>query len=128
MYKHIRFFKNISLSDIAIVGGKNASLGELQRFLAPKGVNLPNGFATTAQSYFYFLEKTGINAKIVEMLRDLNVKNLKLLAKKGSEIRKLIMPNGEWFFMAEGLRCSWHDCLFSSGRLGGRYRHSHCRW
>jgi pyruvate,water dikinase len=91
MYKHIRFFKNISLSDIAIVGGKNASLGELQRFLAPKGVNLPNGFATTAQSYFYFLEKTGINAKIVEMLRDLNVKNLKLLAKKGSEIRKLII-------------------------------------
>ncbi|MCA9333516.1 hypothetical protein KC963_00545, partial [Candidatus Saccharibacteria bacterium] len=58
-YKYIKFFEDISLKDIPQVGGKNASLGEMYRHLVPKGINLPNGFATTAESYYYFLESTG---------------------------------------------------------------------
>ena len=46
MYKYIKHFKEISLSDVPLVGGKNASLGEMYQKLAPKGINLPNGLAT----------------------------------------------------------------------------------
>jgi pyruvate,water dikinase len=90
-YKYIKFFKEIALGDIAQVGGKNASLGEMQRALAPKGVNLPNGFATTAQSYFYFLDQAGIRDKIEQLLADLDVNNVRKLKKRGAKIRALIL-------------------------------------
>jgi pyruvate,water dikinase len=91
MYKHIKFFKEISLTDVPQVGGKNASLGEMLRHLAPKGVRLPNGFATTAQSYFDFLEESGVQAKIVQLLEGLDVHNVRELEKRGAKIRSLIV-------------------------------------
>jgi len=91
MAKYIKFFKEISLTDVPLVGGKNASLGEMYQKLAPKGINLPNGFATTAQSYFYFIEQTGIKAEIEKILAGLDVKNVKDLEKRGVKIRNLFM-------------------------------------
>ncbi|MFA5003779.1 MAG: phosphoenolpyruvate synthase [Candidatus Saccharimonadales bacterium] len=91
MHKYIKFFKEISLPDIPEVGGKNASLGEMYRYLAPKGINLPNGFATTSQAYFYFLDQTGIAQKIDEILRGLDVKNVREVAKRGAKIRAIII-------------------------------------
>jgi pyruvate, water dikinase len=91
MYKHIKFFKEISLPDIPQVGGKNASLGEMYRHLAPKGINLPNGFATTSQSYYHFIELAGIKDEIKSLLGNLDVTNVKELAKRGAKIRALIM-------------------------------------
>ena len=82
MYKHIKFFKEISLPDISQVGGKNASLGEMYQHLAPKGINLPNGFATTAQSYYYFLESAGIKDKIEQVLKGLDVSHVRDLKKR----------------------------------------------
>ena len=90
MYQHIKFFKDITLSDVPEVGGKNASLGEMVRHLAPKGVNLPNGFATTSKSYFYFLKESGLQDKIGQILEGLNVRNVRDLAKRGAKIRALI--------------------------------------
>lgn len=90
MYKYIKFFNEITLPDVPQVGGKNASLGEMVRHLAPQGVNLPNGFATTARSYFYFLEQTGLQAKIQNNLQGLNTANVRDLAKRGAKIRALI--------------------------------------
>jgi pyruvate,water dikinase len=91
MYKYIRFFKEISLPDVPQVGGKNASLGEMYQKLAPKGINLPNGFATTAQSYYYFLDTAGIREDIENVLKGLDVKNLRQLEKRGAKIRSIIM-------------------------------------
>jgi pyruvate,water dikinase len=91
MYKYIKFFKEISLTDVPQVGGKNASLGEMYQKLAPKGINLPNGFATTAQSYYYFIEQTGIKTEIEKILAGLNIKNVKDLEKRGAKIRNLFM-------------------------------------
>lgn len=91
MYKYIKFFKEISLPDIPSVGGKNASLGEMQQNLAPKGINLPNGFATTSQSYYYFLEQAGIKKDIQDILDDLDVSDVRELKKAGARIRSLIM-------------------------------------
>lgn len=91
MYKHIRFFDDIALTDIPQVGGKNASLGEMVRHLAPKGVKLPNGFATTADSYRYFFDKTGLKAKVTELLEGLDVTDVKELGVRGAKIRAVIM-------------------------------------
>jgi pyruvate,water dikinase len=93
MYKYIKFFKDIALTDIPQVGGKNASLGEMFQFLAPKGVKLPNGFATTSQAYFYFLDQSGVKAEIIQILAGLDIHNVKSLEKKGAKIRSLIIKS-----------------------------------
>lgn len=91
MYKFIKFFKEISLPDVPQVGGKNASLGEMYGKLAPKGINLPNGMATTSDSYYYFLDQAGIRGDITKALEGLDVKDVDDLRARGAQIRKMIM-------------------------------------
>lgn len=91
MSTYTKFFKDVSLGDINQVGGKNASLGEMWQHLAPQGVQLPNGFATTADAYRYFLESTGIRGRIGELLASINVQDVKDLQTKAAEVRKLIV-------------------------------------
>ncbi len=91
MYKYLKFFEELSIDDIPQVGGKNASLGEMYHHLRPKGVFLPNGVATTADAYRYFLEKAGLNQKITEKLEGLDVSNVHDLAARGAAIRELIV-------------------------------------
>jgi pyruvate,water dikinase len=93
MYKYIKFFKEITLPDVPQVGGKNASLGEMQRNLAPKGVNLPNGFATTAKAYYYFIEEAGIREQMNQILDGLDAKNIRQLKKCGAKMRAIIMKS-----------------------------------
>ncbi|MDO8260014.1 MAG: PEP/pyruvate-binding domain-containing protein, partial [Candidatus Magasanikbacteria bacterium] len=56
MSKYIRFFNELGIKDVPLVGGKNASLGEMYSKLVSKGIKIPNGFATTAPAYEYFME------------------------------------------------------------------------
>ncbi len=86
----ILWFNELGIEDVPIVGGKNASLGEMYRLLTKKGVNVPNGFAITANAYFYLLEKAGIKQKIKEILKDLDTHNIKNLQQRGKKVRKLI--------------------------------------
>src|SRR3989339_400846 len=88
--KNILWFKEVGIGDITLVGGKNASLGEMIQQLTPKGINIPDGFATTAKAYFDFLEKAGIKEKIKEILRDIDVSDIKNLQEKGRAVRALI--------------------------------------
>jgi pyruvate,water dikinase len=87
----ILWFEEISIKDVAKVGGKNASLGEMYRELTKKGIRIPNGFATTAQAYQYFLEKTGLKNEIKRILKGLNVKDMKNLAERGRRVREAIL-------------------------------------
>jgi len=87
----ILWFKDIGIEDVPLVGGKNAALGEMYSNLAPLGINIPNGFALTATAYGYFLEKAGIKNKIKEILKDLNVKNIRDLQKRGRAVRQTIL-------------------------------------
>jgi pyruvate,water dikinase len=87
----ILWFSEIGIKDVALVGGKNASLGEMYQNLKKKKVHVPNGFAITAFSYKYFLEKSGILPALKEALRGLNVKNQKSLAAAGKKARELIL-------------------------------------
>lgn len=91
MYHYLKFFEELNLEDIPQVGGKNASLGEMFHHLAPKGVNLPNGVATTADAYRYFLESAGLNSKIEATLKGLDVTNMRELKKRGAKIRSMIV-------------------------------------
>ena len=91
MPKNILWFNEIGIADVSLVGGKNASLGEMIKNLIPKGVNVPDGFATTADGYFYFLEKTGLKSQLVEVLKNLDAKDIKNLQEKGEIARNLIL-------------------------------------
>lgn len=90
MYKYLKFFEELSIDDIPQVGGKNASLGEMYHHLKPQGVNLPNGVATTADAYRYFLETAGLVDGINAALDGLNVDDVHDLARRGAHIREMI--------------------------------------
>ena len=87
----IKWFREIGIEDIPLVGGKTASLGEMFRKLSPKGVRVPDGFAITADAYRYFLQETKLDRKIDNLLRDLDVRDLDALRKCGSTIRDAIV-------------------------------------
>ncbi len=86
----ILWFDQIGIEDVKIVGGKNASLGEMYRNLTSKGVRVPNGFAITARAYYYFIEKAGLKDKISRLLTGLNTKDLQRLEEVGHKIRYMI--------------------------------------
>jgi pyruvate,water dikinase len=86
----IKWFEELKIADVPLVGGKNASLGEMIQNLGKKGVNVPSGFAITAYAYQYMIEKAGIDKKIRQILSDLDTHNVKNLAERGGKIRNLI--------------------------------------
>jgi pyruvate,water dikinase len=88
--KLILWFSELSIEDVPIVGGKNASLGEMYRELKKKRVSIPNGFAITAHAYRYLLEESGAYGKIKEILKGLNTKNMRNLQDRGEKVRLLI--------------------------------------
>ncbi|TYQ23460.1 phosphoenolpyruvate synthase [Pseudanabaena sp. UWO310] len=87
----ILWFEEVGITDIPLVGGKNASLGEMIRQLKPKGVNVPNGFATTAYAFRYFIEKAGLEAKLRELFADLNIEDMSNLRDRGRLARALVL-------------------------------------
>ena len=84
-------FKDLHIEDVPIVGGKNASLGEMYRELNKKGVTVPNGFAITALAYRYFIESAGLKDKIHKILSDLDTTSTRNLMKRGKKVRNLIL-------------------------------------
>lgn len=88
--KLILWFDTIELADLAQVGGKNASLGEMRKELISQGVNIPDGFAITAYAYRHLLSQSGITGEITKLLSDLNTHDIKNLSERGKKIRSLI--------------------------------------
>lgn len=84
-------FENLRMSDVDIVGGKNASLGEMISQLSSAGVRVPGGFATTAQAFRDFLKDSGLDARIANRLSKLNPEDVRELAVAGQEIRQWIV-------------------------------------
>ena len=73
------------------VGGKNAALGEMYSNLTPLGVNIPDGFAITADGYRHFFQKTGLVERVKEILKDLNTKDIRNLQVRGKKVREEIL-------------------------------------
>jgi len=88
--KFVKWFEEIGAKDVGLVGGKNASLGEMVRNLGKKGVNVPSGFAITAEAYKYVVKEAGISQKIRDTLAGLDTRDMKNLAERGEKIRNLI--------------------------------------
>ena len=80
----------LRMRDLAQVGGKNASLGEMIGELKATGIRVPDGFATTADAFREFLEQGGLAARIDDAVRNLDVSDVKALASAGESIRRWI--------------------------------------
>ncbi len=83
-------FNDIGMHDVARVGGKNASLGEMVNHLAQAGVRVPPGFATTAAAYRQFLDEAGLRTRINDALTGLDVDDIEALTRAGASIRRWI--------------------------------------
>lgn len=88
---HILWFDQLTIDDIPLVGGKNASLGEMYRELTPKGVMVPNGFAVTAKTYRDLIDEAGIKDEIRNILSDLDTHDIRNLQERGEKVRQLIL-------------------------------------
>jgi pyruvate,water dikinase len=91
MKKYTVPYEKLSYKDLPLVGGKNASLGEMIKNLTKKGVAVPSGFAVTTESYWDFLKENGIQEKIEEILESYDRKSTRSLIETGKKARKLIM-------------------------------------
>ena len=93
-FRYIRFFEELTIEDVPLVGGKNASLGEMYRELTPKGVLIPNGFAVTAEAYRHVLEKAGAWEKLHAALDGLDPDSVRDLAERGKKARDIVYGAG----------------------------------
>ena len=91
MQKYVLWYEQLGMNDVEVVGGKNASLGEMISNLSNAGVQVPGGFATTAHAFNEFLEGSGINEKIYQLLDELDVDDLAALGSAGKTIRQWIL-------------------------------------
>ncbi len=91
MQEFVVWYQDLGMHDVPRVGGKNASLGEMISNLANAGVQVPGGFATTAYAFNQFLEQSGLNERIYQVLDGLNVDDVNALAKAGAQIRQWVI-------------------------------------
>jgi len=107
--EYIRWLDQLGMDDLEQVGGKNASLGEMIGNLAALGVNVPGGFATTAEAYRDFLSETGLDRRIVERLSDLDVDDVRELASAGQDIRGWIIDTPLPEALSDAIRGAWGE-------------------
>lgn len=88
---NVLWYNQLGMHDVDRVGGKNASLGEMITNLSELGVSVPNGFATTAQAFNDFLEQSGVNQRIYDLLDKTDIDDVTQLAKAGAQIRQWVV-------------------------------------
>lgn len=98
MTQYIQWFKELGMDDVPVVGGKNASLGEMIANLANAGIAVPDGFATTADAFREHLQVSGLDKRINEVLDSLDTNDMDALASSGAMIRQWVeetpLPTG----------------------------------
>ena len=93
--KYIVDLSEVRLSDLELVGGKNASLGEMIQNLGKLGVSIPGGYALTVDAYWEFISFNKLDKTIRSLVKGMKIDDLVSLRKTGLEIRELIR-NGQW--------------------------------
>ena len=91
MQQYVLWYEQLGMQDVERVGGKNASLGEMISNLSGAGVSVPGGFATTAFAFNEFLELSGLNGKIHDLLDSLDVDDIAALNRAGQQIRDWVV-------------------------------------
>jgi pyruvate, water dikinase len=92
--RYVRFFEEFGIDDVPLVGGKNASLGEMLRNLSSQGVRVPHGFAITAEAYRYMLNEAGAWDRLHAELDELDPADVAALARKGKHAREIVYGAG----------------------------------
>jgi pyruvate,water dikinase len=110
-------FSEVGMGDVPLVGGKNASLGEMVRHLTPAGVNIPAGFAVTAQAYRYFLRRGRLDEQIAALLRGLDTRKIDDLQERGQQVRQLILDAEMPAELAAAILDAYHELCSKSGGL-----------
>ena len=107
MESHIKKFSEIGIKDVDIVGGKNASLGEMYNQLTSKGVTIPNGFASTSYAFWEFLKENKIEEPLKQLLTKLDRKDYSNLETIGEEARELILSGSFSSAFSEEIKKSY---------------------
>src|SRR5512135_1247340 len=92
--RYVRFFSEIGIEDVPLVGGKNASLGEMYRELTAKGLRVPNGFAITAEAYRHMLDAAGAWGPLKASLAGLDPDDVDDLARRAAQARDIVYGAG----------------------------------
>lgn len=112
--QYIHWFKDIRIEDVPLVGGKNASLGEMYGELTAKGIQIPNGFAVSAQAYWDTIRAGGILDELKQTMDGLNITDVADLARRGKKARELILTAG----IPDDI---WHEIKAAYQRLCEEY-------
>ncbi|MFW6227227.1 MAG: PEP/pyruvate-binding domain-containing protein, partial [Bacteroidota bacterium] len=107
--KYTYNFGELDNSNVSTVGGKNASLGEMFRQLSSKGINIPDGFASSADAYREYIQQNEIEEKISNTLSEMDVEDSKSLEKTGKKCRDLIMKGDIPKEIREALEAAWDE-------------------
>ncbi len=112
----VKWFEEVGIEDVPLVGGKNASLGEMMRELGPLGVKVPPGFAVTAEAYRYFLQENGLVEKIQKLIADWKKKgDVDTLIETSRKIRSLITAGRYPKDLAAEIREAYRELSKKSG-------------
>jgi len=113
--RFIRFFADIGIDDVPIVGGKNASIGEMYRELTPKGILIPNGFAITAEAYRLTLEQSGAWRSLRQILSGLRVDDVEDLSRRAATAREIVYCAPLPTDLLSDIRAAWERLSFQYG-------------
>ncbi|HEY1075343.1 MAG TPA: phosphoenolpyruvate synthase [Fontimonas sp.] len=115
MSKNVLWYSELGMADVEIVGGKNASLGEMIQNLAKSGVSVPNGFATTADAFREFLAYEQLDERIKGMLKTLDIEDVTALAATGKQIRQALAAAPFPAALERDIRASYETLVHESG-------------
>ncbi len=115
MLEYVIWYEKLGMQDVPRVGGKNASLGEMISNLANAGVQVPGGFATTAEAFDEFLEQSGLNERIHSLLDTLDVDDIAALTKAGADIRGWIIDTPFQPALEEAIRTAFDKLTRDGG-------------
>lgn len=105
----ISWFRDLTINDVPLVGGKNASLGEMIRELSPKGIRIPDGYAITAEAYRAFMSHNNLEEPIREILAGLDTRNVTDLLDRTGQIRRHILMGEFPIEMRTQIITAYHD-------------------
>jgi len=115
--KYILWFDELRIEDVPLVGGKNASLGEMYHYLTEKGVNIPNGFAITASAYRHLLRDAGIEDSIKDALAGLDTHDIRNLQERGRKVRQIIRYAKLPADLEQKIRDAYQELCKKAGRV-----------
>ncbi|MEC7860981.1 MAG: phosphoenolpyruvate synthase, partial [Pseudomonadota bacterium] len=107
--KYIKKLNEINIEDIELVGGKNASLGEMIGNLTNLGIKVPDGFATTSDAYRDFIEHNNLGSRINKALENLDIKNINDLTKTGKQVRDWILESELPEKLVAEIKSEWNE-------------------